>query len=120
MGLLALAFVAEQALPITVIPEKRHPLKPEGQSPIYTKWNTFSKIDVYHLPAAPEMGRPDPGFRSIIIDAGAAGTGMGDLSMGVRSFFAHAPWYRPAGVAYAGKQHPKVLIIGSGAGREVP
>jgi spermidine synthase len=118
-GMLALAFVAEQALPIRVIPEKTHPLKPAGQSPVYTKWNTFSKIDVYELPAVPDMGRPDPGFRSIIIDAGAAGTGMGDLSMGVRHFMAHAAWYRPAGLAYVGKQHPKVLIIGSGAGREV-
>jgi hypothetical protein len=118
-GMLALAFVAEQALPITVIPQKHHPLKPVGGSPIYTKWNTFSKIDVYNLPASAEMGRPEPGFRSIIIDAGAAGTGMGDLSMGVRNFFARSPWYRPAGLAFVGKQHPKVLIIGSGAGREV-
>jgi len=119
LGMLALAFVAEQAIPITVIPEKGHPLKPEGQSPIYTRWNSFSRIDVYDLPAAPELGRPRPGFRSIIIDAGAAGTGMGNLSMGVRNFLAHAPEYRPTGLAYVGKKHPKVLIIGSGAGKEV-
>ncbi len=118
-GMLALACVAEQALPIRVIPEKSHPLKPVGRSPIYTQWNTFSKIEVYELPPAPEMGRPDPGFRSIIIDAGAAGTGMGDLSMGVRNFLAHATDYQPSGLAYVGKDHPKVLIIGSGAGREV-
>jgi hypothetical protein len=118
-GMLALAFVAEQLLPITVIPQKSHPLKPETGSPIYTQWNSFSKIDVYDLPADPEKGRPDPGFRSIIIDGGAAGTGMGNLSGGVRNFLARAPEYQPAGLAYIGKQHPKVLIIGSGAGREV-
>ncbi len=118
-GMLALASVAEQAFPISVIKEKRHPLQPVGQAPIYTKWNSFSKIDVYDVPAAPERGRPDPGFRSIIIDAGSAGTGMGDLSMGVRNFLADAPDYKPAGLAYVGKEHPKVLIIGSGAGKEV-
>jgi hypothetical protein len=118
-GMLVLALVAEQALPIRVIPEKRHPLQPAGGSPIYTEWNSFSKIDVYDLPAAPAKGRPDPGFRSIIIDGGAAGTGIGDLSRGVRDFLANAPEYRPTGLAYVGKQHPKVLIIGSGAGRDV-
>jgi Spermine/spermidine synthase domain len=118
-GMLALAFVAQQALPIRVIPEKLHPLKPVGRSPIYTEWNSFSRIDVYDLPVAPKEGRPAPGFLSIIIDGGAAGTGMGDLSVGVRNFLAHAPEYRPAGLAYVGKEHPKVLIIGSGAGKEV-
>jgi len=119
VGMLALAFVAEQALPIHVIAQKRHPLQPVGQSPIYTAWNGFSKIDVYDVPMAPDKGRPDPGFLSIIIDAGSAGTGMGDLSMGVRDFLAHTPEYRPAGLAYVGKEHPKVLVIGSGAGRDV-
>lgn len=118
LAMLALAFVAEQAIPVTVIPEKRHPLQPAGQAPIYTKWNAFSRIDVFDAPAAPEESRPDAGF-SIIIDAGAAGTAIPDLSMGARNYIAHAPEYRPAGLAYIGKEHPKVLIIGSGAGREV-
>jgi hypothetical protein len=117
-GMLALSFVAERALPISVIPEKQHPLQPVGTAPAYTKWNSFSRVDVYDAPAAPAEGRPDPGF-SIIIDAGAAGTASPDLSMGVRNYLAHAPEYRPSGLAYIGKEHPKVLIIGSGAGREV-
>ena len=118
LGFLAFAFVAGQALPIRVIPEKRHPLLPVGETPIYTKWNTFSKIDLYDAPAVPEEGRPDPGY-SIIIDAGAAGTAIPDLKMGVRNYLANSPQYHPAGLAYIGKKHPKVLIIGSGAGREV-
>jgi hypothetical protein len=117
-AMLILAFSAERALPIRVIPEKRHPLQPVGKSPIYTKWNDFSRVDVYDAPAVPEEGRPDPGF-SIIIDAGSAGTAIPDLSMGVRNYLAHSPEYQPAGLAYIGKEHPKVLIIGSGAGREV-
>ncbi len=117
-GMLVLAFYAEHALPIVVNPGKRlHPLFPQQASPIYTKWNSFSKIDVYPAPKL-DPNRPAPGFYSIIIDGGTAGTGMVDLSMGVRTYLAN-PNYHPAGVAYAGKSKPRVLIIGSGAGREV-
>jgi hypothetical protein len=116
-GMLVLAFFAEHALPIAVNSGKRHPLLPQQTSPIYTKWNSFSKIDVYQAPKL-DPSHPAPGFYSIIIDGGTAGTGMDDLSMGVRTYLAN-PNYHPAGVAYVGKTKPKVLIIGSGAGREV-
>ena len=99
-------------------PDKIHPLLPVGQKPSYTAWNTFSRVDMYNLPAKPESGWPEPG-NSLVIDAGAAATGMADLSGGVRNYLARTPEYRPPGLAYVGKQHPKVLIIGSGAGREV-
>jgi hypothetical protein len=118
IGMLALAFVANQTMPISVIAEKTHPLKPEGRSPIYTKWNAFSKVDVYATPPMLEHGRPGPGF-SIIIDEGAAGTAIPDLSMGVGNFLARPQEFRASGLPYIGKEHPKVLIIGSGAGREV-
>ena len=117
-AMLVLAFFAERALPIVVNPAKRlHPLFPQQASPIYTKWNSFSKIDLYPAPNL-DPSHPAPGFYSIIIDGGTAGTGMVDLSMGVRTYLAN-PDYHPAGVAYAGKTTPRVLIIGSGAGREV-
>jgi len=117
-GMMVLAIFAEHALPIVVNPGKRlHPLFPQQASPIYTKWNSFSKIDVYPAPNL-DPSRPSPGFYSIIIDGGTAGTGMDDLSMGVRTYLAKAN-YHPAGVAYVGKTKPRVLIIGSGAGREV-
>jgi hypothetical protein len=117
-GMLWLAFNAEQALPINVNPEKRlHPLFPQQGSPIYTKWDSFSKVDVYQAPSL-DPSHPDPGFYSIIIDGGSAGTGMDDLSPSVRNYLTNSD-YHPAGVAYVGKTKPKVLIIGSGAGREV-
>jgi hypothetical protein len=119
VGTLALAFAGEQVMPIKVLPEKlEHPLVPKDETPIYTKWNSFSKVDVYHAPAL-DVKRPDPGFVSIILDSGGAGTGITDLSMGAREYLSEARDYHPSGVAYVGKQHPKVLIIGSGAGREV-
>jgi len=114
----AMALVADRVLPISVTSQKTHPLLPRDGKPISTAWNTFSRLDTYNLPASPSDGRPTPGF-SLIIDAGAAGTAMGDLSGGVRNFLARTPEYRPPGLAYIGKQHPKVLIIGSGAGRDV-
>ena len=111
----AVAPVADRVLPISVTPDKVHPLRPAGQKPSYTAWNTFSRVDVYNLPAKPEAGWPEPGS-SLVIDAGAAATGMADLSGGVRNYLARTPEYRPPGLTYIGKQHPKVLIIGSGAG----
>ena len=118
MGMLALAFVAGRVLPIRVIPEKWHPLLPQGRSPILTKWNAFSRIDVYDAPSL-DPNQPGPHYYSLIIDGGSAGTGIDDLSMGVRNFLSHSSQYHPAGVEFVGKDHPKVLIIGSGAGREV-
>jgi len=116
--MLPLAFAAEQLVPIRVIPEKLvNPLIPAGASPIYRKWNSFSRTEVYDGSNL-DPQRPDPGYYSIIIDV-AAGTGMHDLSMGVRNYLAQAQQYHPAGMAYVGKDHPKVLIIGSGAGPEV-
>jgi spermidine synthase len=115
---IVLAFMAEQELPITVVSNKHHRLQPAGMAPIYTAWNSFSRVDVYELPPMPEAGRPDPGL-GIIIDAGTAGTAIGDLSMGVRNYLSNCPQYYASGLPYVGKKHAKVLIIGSGAGAEV-
>jgi hypothetical protein len=110
------AFAADQIIPISISESKWHPLRPTDRAPVYTAWNTFSRVDLYDLPGAPEKGWPDPGF-SIMIDAGA-GTGIGDLSGGVREYLRSAHYHAP-GIPYVGKPHPKVLILGSGAGREV-
>jgi SAM-dependent methyltransferase len=111
-----LALMADEVIPISVSTGKWHPLQPTDRAPAYTAWNTFSRVDLYELPAEPEKGWPDPGF-SIMIDAGA-GTGIGDLRAGVREYLRSAR-YHPTGIPYIGKAHPKVLILGSGAGREV-
>ena len=111
-----LALAADQFLPIAVTETKQHPLRPTDRAPFFTAWNAFSRVDVYNLPVAPEKGWPDPGF-SIMIDA-SAGTGIGDISSGVGEYLRSAH-YRPTGIPYVGKTHPKVLILGSGAGREV-
>src|SRR5262249_37190884 len=111
----AAARSADRALPISVPPNKRPPPRP----PIYTAWNTFSRIDLYETPPNPQTKAP--GARRFLFDAGTAATGMQDLRIGVRDYLssnAKDTDYK-SGIAYVGKQRPKVLIIGSGGGAQV-
>jgi len=116
---LVLSPLGDRILPVTVAASKEHALMPvpPRPAPLYTAWNAISRVDVYPLPADPARGWPGPGF-GIVIDGGSAATGMGDLSAGIRHWLTSAD-YRPPGLAYIGKEHPRVLILGSGAGREV-
>lgn len=87
--------------------------------PIHTEWNTFSRIDVIERPARPAQGFP--AMRRFIFDLGTAATGSPDLGPDVRAFLAAHPGdadYR-SGIAYVGKPHPSVLVLGSGGGSEV-
>jgi hypothetical protein len=111
----ALATVADRALPIALSPNKTLP----PRSPIYTAWNTFSRIDVYETPSSPQTN--SPGSRRFVFDAGTAATGMVDLRPGVRDFLLRNTddMDYDSGIAYVGKERPKILIIGSGAGGQV-
>jgi SAM-dependent methyltransferase len=115
-GFFALAFFADRLLPISITPNKRIPPTP----PIYTAWNTFSKIDVYETKALPrdKIGR---GGRRFIFDAGTAATGMTDLRPNVREALRQLGdnYDYDSTIAYAGKTRPNVLIIGSGGGGQV-
>jgi len=116
---LTLAPLGDRILPVTIAASKSHPILPDRplRTPIYTAWNAISRVDVYPLAADPDKGWPGPGL-GIVIDGGSAATGMGDLSAGVQHWLTSAD-YRPPGLAYVGKERPRVLILGSGAGREV-
>jgi len=112
---IALAFHANGLLPITVTPGKIL----LRSKPLFTAWNTFSRIDVFETPAQPE--RHTPVIRRIIYDSGTAVTSMHDMRIGVREYLSRHTEdadYR-SGIAYVGKQKPKILIIGSGAGAQV-
>ena len=116
--MLPIGLLGDRLIPISVVAAKRHPLQPPNATPIYTQWSALSKVDVFKVPPAPDLGRPRAGL-SIILDGGFSGTEVPDLNGGVRSYLANFDDFRSAGLAYMGKQRPKVLIIGSGAGREV-
>src|SRR6266545_149755 len=109
------AFFAERILPISVTPNKQRP----QFAPIYTAWNTFSRIDVYERP--PNAQTKAPGARRFVFDAGTAATGINDLRPDVRDYLSRhtddADY--TSGIAYVGKQRPKILIIGSGGGQQV-
>ncbi len=111
----ALAFFADRILPISVTPNKLHP----PIQPIYTAWNTFSKIDVYDNP--PNEANAGRGTRRFVFDAGTAATGMLDLRPNVRVVLPQLEGKHDftSTVAYVGKQRPRILIIGAGGGDQV-
>jgi len=114
-GTFLLAFQAEHFLPIAVTSVKRTP----PVAPVYTAWNTFSRIDVFDRAADPQAG--SPAMRRLVFDRGTAATGLMMLAPGVREYLArnkNDTDYQ-SGIAYVGKPHPKILIIGSGAGAQV-
>jgi SAM-dependent methyltransferase len=116
VGALALAAAADTLLPIAVTPNKYPPPVP----PVYSAWNTFSRIDVYERRSNPD----DPGSRAvrrIVFDRGTAATGIQDLRPDVRTYLAeHGDEVdTESTAAYVGKERPRVLVIGSGAGAQV-
>jgi len=111
---LGLSVFADRVLPIRVTANKRW----HGR-PLYTAWNTFSRVDVVERPADPSGAQPAE--RGFIIDAGTAATGVSDLRPDVRTAIGRGlePDPTDVGIAFVGKPHPRVLVIGSGAGDEV-
>ena len=118
-GAIVFAPFADRTVPLTVAPSKQHPLLPEPPrpAPLFSAWNSISRVDLYPIGPAPTKGWPGPGFVAVI-DGGSAATGMGTLSGGVQHWLDN-PDYRPPGLAYLDNTRPRVLIIGSGGGREV-
>ncbi|HEU4389681.1 MAG TPA: hypothetical protein VFV34_17885, partial [Blastocatellia bacterium] len=111
---LVLAGFADRLLPISLTPNKTRPPRP----PIYSAWNTFSKIDVYESPVPAGGGRVS---RRFIFDAGTAATGMTDLRPNVREALPQLEGQEDfiSNIAYLGKASPRILIIGAGGGAQV-
>jgi hypothetical protein len=108
IGALALSFDGDRLIPISITRNKAIRGKP-----VYSAWNTISKIDVYEASAL--------GGRRIIIDAGTAATTIPKLQPSVRAYLNQHLDDRvyPSGIAYIGKSRPRLLIIGSGGGEQV-
>jgi predicted membrane-bound spermidine synthase len=117
------AFYGEKMLPIALTANKGGMLK--QLTPVYSAWNTFSKVDVFDLP--PDTVKNLPFERVFIIDGGTAATGIVDLSKGIEVVLAEIRSDSTkrqmsstrTEVAALGKKNPHVLIIGSGAGDEI-
>lgn len=113
VGLLGSSFYGERMIPIHVSANK----SASKRHAIYSAWNTLSFVQVAEYP--PE-GK-DPAARVMYIDAGTAATGINDLRPDVRTILAQHPEQveQMSTIAYTRMAHPKILIIGSGAGDQV-
>lgn len=117
-ALVFLSLKATEYLPITVSANKQE--TKVKREPVYTKWNTFSFIEVFERKQDLAKGITEGG-RRFIIDGGTAATGMDDLREGVTNFLQRNPHdsdYQSS-IAYLHIPRPSILNIGSGAGRQV-
>jgi hypothetical protein len=116
-GSLLLAFKADEAIPMRITSNKRS--STDTTRPVISRWNTFSKIDLFLDSSRVVPGRLAP---VIVFDEGTAGTGLDfDLRPDVKSVLQqyNGDTLYPSCVAYLDKPRPKVLVIGSGGGSEV-
>ncbi|HEY1872743.1 MAG TPA: hypothetical protein VGG71_16905, partial [Chitinophagaceae bacterium] len=98
------SFSASKYIPIAITKNKRPKIK---AVPIYTKWNTFSFIEMFAWPG----DSISSGERRFVIDGGTAATGMYDLSEGIDHYLKKYPSdtsYLSA-VAYLHIPHPTIL-----------
>jgi predicted membrane-bound spermidine synthase len=87
--------------------------------PVYTKWNTFSRIDLYVRNSSLFPQKKSPRF---IIDQGTAATGLAfDMMPDVKTVLSkyNSDSLYLSCVAYLGKVKPSILVIGSGSGTQV-
>jgi hypothetical protein len=111
--LLTASFYGEKVVPIHVSANKSR----RSINAIYSTWNTMSFVQVAEIPSDGK----NPATRVMFIDAGTAATGIEDLRPDVRTVLAKQSGEAngDSAIAYVGKAHPKILIIGSGGGRQV-
>ncbi|HVX28351.1 MAG TPA: hypothetical protein VHB70_18535 [Parafilimonas sp.] len=114
---LVFVFKADALIPLHITDNKAKGLRTE--TPFLSKWNIFSKIDVYNDSSTVIPGKQSPFF---VIDQGTAVTGL-DFDMLPNT---HTVLQQYNGdslygscLAYLDKQNPSVLIIGSGSGTQV-
>ena len=108
---------ADQFIPLHITSNKR--MSSSKRKPVFTKWNTFSRIDLYVDRSDYDSSKFSPTF---IIDQGTAATGLDfDLKPDVHTVLAKYPADSLYGscLAYLDKKNPDLLIIGSGCGTQV-
>ena len=116
---------AESHFPITVTEGKVG--ADATKTPIYSKWNSMSKIEVYEMGPGERGARYPDSLRVIRFDEGTALTEILDLRPDVTTYLQN--WRKKATLedstriltapAFINKKQPKVFIIGSGGGEEV-
>jgi len=116
-GAIILSKNSERVIPLRITGNKAGGLK--TRKPAFTKWNTFSRIDLYVDSSQDFPGKMEPFF---IIDQGTAATGLSyDMKPNVRTVLKQFPGdsFYNSSLAYLDKKDPTILIIGSGCGTQV-
>ena len=112
---IAVTFVSDKIIPLRITKNKFG----WGEKSSLTKWNTFSRIDLYVDSSAIA---PDKKSATIAIDLGTAATGLDfDMKPNVQTTLQRFPGdslYESC-LAYLDKKNPSILIIGSGCGTQV-
>jgi spermidine synthase len=114
---LLISLNADQLIPLHITSNKR--LSASKRKPDLTKWNTFSRIDLFIDRSDFDSSKFSPTF---VIDQGTAATGLDfDMKPDVKTVLAKYPADTLYGscLAYLDRKNPDLLIIGSGCGIEV-
>jgi len=114
---LFITWKADQFIPLHITSNKR--MSSDKRKPDFTKWNTFSRIDLYVDRSYYDSTKFSPTF---IIDQGTAASGLDfDIKPDVNTVLAKFPADSMYGscLAYLDKKKPDILIIGSGCGTQV-
>ena len=111
------SFNADKIIPLHITSNKAQGLR--TMTPVLSKWNIFSKIDLYNDTSFISPKKMAPFF---IIDQGTAATGLDfDMQPNVHDVlqqFNNDSLYGSC-LAYLDKPNPSLLIIGSGCGTQV-
>jgi hypothetical protein len=112
-----LSIYSNALIPLHITDNKAKSLS--NKKPVFSKWNTFSKIDLYI-----DSSQVSPAKKSatFIIDRGTAATGLDfDMKPNVRRVLGQFPNDSLYGscLAYLDKKNATVLVIGSGCGTQV-
>ncbi len=113
---LIISLNADKLFPLHITSNKRASGKIK---PVYTKWNIFSRIDLYIFKSDIDSAKKSPTF---IIDQGTAATGLDvDMKPDTKTVLAKYPGdsLYSSCLAYLDKKNPNVLVIGSGCGSQV-
>ncbi|HTB25785.1 MAG TPA: hypothetical protein VK711_10450 [Puia sp.] len=108
---------ADWLIPLHITSNKRS--SSSKIKPIYTRWNTFSRVDLFIDNSDYDSLKKSPVF---VIDQGTAATGLVfDMKPDVKTVLAKYPAdsVYASCLAYLDKKDPDLLIIGSGCGTEV-
>lgn len=118
---------AEKVIPIRITEGKENNLIPTNSKPVFSKWNTMSKIDVYQIGSIGK-GIFKDSLRWIQYDGGTALSQVLDYRPSIEKYILNLQANATkedtlsihSSLAFLmAKENPKVLIIGSAGGKEV-